>query len=35
MQVGVVSGVPMTPDQIRELMNEMNQTEAGAHAARR
>jgi len=25
LQVGVVSGVPMTPDQIRELMNEMNQ----------
>ena len=24
LQVGVVSGVPMTPDQIRELMNEMN-----------
>jgi hypothetical protein len=25
LQVGVVSGVPMTPDQIRELMNQMNQ----------
>jgi len=24
LQVGVVSGVPMTPDQIRELMNQMN-----------
>ena len=25
LQLGVVSGVPMTPDQIRELMNQMNQ----------
>ena len=25
LQAGVVSGVPMTPDQIRELMNDMNQ----------
>ena len=24
LQVGVVSGVPMTPDQVRELMNQMN-----------
>jgi len=25
LQVGVVSGVPMLPDDIRELMNQMNQ----------
>jgi len=25
LEVGVVSGVPMRPDEIRELMNEMNQ----------
>ncbi len=25
LQVGVLSGVPMLPDEIRELMNHMNQ----------
>jgi hypothetical protein len=26
LQVGVLAGVPMRPDEIRELMNQMNQT---------